>query len=77
VKKLGPFEEFGSSNLGTGLSKKYRDNKDLEKELKKESKKERLSISAITSSQFLFKVDIKHYQGKIDVVKLNRWLQQL
>jgi hypothetical protein len=40
-----------------------------------------INTSAITSSQSLFKVeakvDIKPYQGEIDVVKLNQWLQQL
>jgi hypothetical protein len=51
------------------------------KESRKEPKKEKPSSSAITPSQPLFKmevkVDIKPYQGEIDVVKLNHWLQQL
>jgi hypothetical protein len=77
--KFGPFREFGSSNSKVGSDEKYGDNEDPKKELKKELEKERPSSSAITSSQSLFKVevkvDIKPYQGEIDVVKLNQWLQ--
>jgi hypothetical protein len=55
--------------------------KTQKKEPKKEPEKEKPSSSVITSSQSLFKmevkVDIKPYQGEIDVVKLNHWLQQL
>jgi hypothetical protein len=58
------------------LDDKSRDNKDLEKELEKGLEKERPSFSAITSSQYFFKVDMKPYQGVIDVVKLNQWLQK-
>jgi hypothetical protein len=43
-----------------------------------ELEKEKPSSNVITSSQSLFKmeekVDIKHYQGVIDVVKFNHWL---
>jgi hypothetical protein len=71
------FKEFISSNLELGLDEKYRDNKDLKKDLKKEPKKEIPSFNAITP-QYLFrveeKVDIKPYQGDIDVVKMNQWL---
>jgi hypothetical protein len=49
--------------------------------LKNELEKEKLSSSVITPSQPLFKmevkVDIKPYKGRIDVVKLNYWLQWL
>jgi len=53
---------------------KYRDNEYLEKETRKELEKERPSSSAITFSQYFFKVevkvDIKSYQVEIDVVKI-------
>ena len=49
--------------------------------MEKEPKKERPSSNVITYFQSLFKVEvkveIKPYQGDIDVVKLNQWLQQL
>jgi hypothetical protein len=55
--------------------------KTQKKESKREPKKEKPSSSAITPSQPLFKMEvkvyIKPYQGEIDVVKLNYWLQQL
>jgi hypothetical protein len=80
-RNFGPFKEFGSSNSKHGSDEKYGDNKDPKKESKKESKKERPSSNSITSSPSLFKVkakvDIKSYQGEIDVVELNQWLQQL
>jgi hypothetical protein len=41
--------------------------------------KEKPSSSSITRSQPLFKIEVKMvimpYQGEIDVVKLNHWLQ--
>jgi hypothetical protein len=47
----------------------------------KEPKKEKPSSSSITLSQYLFKmearVDIKTYQGEINVLKMNHWLQKL
>jgi hypothetical protein len=71
----------GRSNSEVGSYKKSRDNENPKKELKRDPNKERLSLSAITSSQYLFKVevkvDIKPCQDEIDVLKLNRWLQQL
>jgi hypothetical protein len=77
--KFGPFGEVGGSNSEVGLDEKLGDNEDPEKESKKELEKEQPSSSVITSSQSLFKmevkVDIKPYQGEIDVVKLNHWLQ--
>jgi hypothetical protein len=49
--------------------------------LKIESEKEKTSSSFNISSQPMSKieakVDIKLYQGEIDVVKLNHWLQPL
>jgi hypothetical protein len=79
VNKFGPFGEVGGSNSEVGLDEKLGDSEDPEKELKKEPEKEKPSSSAITPSQPLFKmevkVDIKPYQGEIDVVKLNHWLQ--
>jgi hypothetical protein len=49
--------------------------------LRKEPEKEQPSSISITTSQYLFKmevkVDIKQYQGKIDALKLNTLLQQL
>ena len=54
------------------------DSEDPKKQLKKELKKEQPSYNVITPSQPLFKmdekVDIKQYQGDIDVVKLNHQL---
>jgi hypothetical protein len=79
--KFKPFGECGISNSEARSNKKSRDNEDLENELEKEQEKERPSFSAITSSQSLFKVeaevDIKSYQGEIDAIKLNQWLQPL
>jgi hypothetical protein len=75
VNKFGPFGEVGGSNLEVGLDDKSRYNEDSKKELKKEPEKEKPSSSVITSSQSLFKmevkVDIKPYQGEIDAIKLN------
>jgi hypothetical protein len=52
-----------------------------EKESWKESEKEQSSSSVMNPSQSLFKmevkVDINPYQGEIDALKLNHWLQQL
>ena len=81
ANKFEPFKEVGASNLEAGSDEKLRDSEDPEKELKKGPEKEQPSSSAITPSQPLFKmeekVDINPYQGDIDVVKLNHWLQQL
>lgn len=77
--KFGPFREFGGSNSEATLDGKSRDNKNLEREMKKESEKERPSSSNNTSSQSLFKVEvkvgIKPYQGDIDAIKFNQWLE--
>ena len=47
----------------------------------KELEIENMSLSTNISSQPLFKMedkfDIKPYQGEIDSLKLNHWLQQL
>jgi hypothetical protein len=70
-RKFRPFREIGSSNLEASSNEKFKD-KDPEKIVGREPKKERPSFS-ITSFQSLFKaevkVDIKPYQGEIDVVK--------
>jgi hypothetical protein len=59
LEKVWTFREVGGSNLEIGLDEKSGDSED--------------------PSQPLFKmevkVDIKPYQGEIDVVKLNHWLQ--
>jgi hypothetical protein len=81
ARKLGPFREVGGSNSEIGSDEKSRDNEDPEKESWKEPEKEQSSSSAINPSQSLFKmevkVDINPYQGEIDALKLNHWLQQL
>jgi hypothetical protein len=78
-KKIVPFREFGSSNLESILYRKSINNEDLEKNPKMELEKEISSCSAITSSQYLFKleskVEIKNYQGEIGIVNFNQWLQ--
>jgi hypothetical protein len=80
-KQVHIIQEVGGSNLEIGSNGKPRDNEDLEKELRKELEKEKSSSSSITPSYYLFKmeakVNTKSYQGDIDVVKLNHWLQQL
>jgi hypothetical protein len=64
--------------LETGSKRKLRENEYLER---KEPKKEKPTSSAITPSQYLFKMKVKEginpYQGEIDALKLNHWLQQL
>jgi hypothetical protein len=81
VNKFGPFRDVGNSNSEVGLGEKLRDNKDPKKDSRKYPEKEQSSSSGITPSQYLFKmetkVDIKPYQGDIDLVKLNHWFQQL
>jgi hypothetical protein len=81
ASNLGPFKEIGSSNSEIRSKGKSRDNQDLEKESGKEPEKEKSSFSSINLSQSLLnmevKVDIKTYQGEIDALKLNHWLQQL
>jgi len=71
--KFGCFGELGSSNSKASLNRKFGENK--AQESKKDPKKERPNSNAITSSQSLFKmdvkVDIKPYQREIDV-KLNQ-----
>jgi len=78
AQALRPFGEVSNSNLEVVLSEKVEYNEDLENESKKELKKEQPSSSAITPLQSLFKMeaklDIKPYQGEINVVKLNNWL---
>ena len=81
ARKLIPFREVGGSNLEIRSDGKLGDNEDLEKELWNELDKEQPSSSTINPSQSLFKmeakVDIKPYQGEIDALKLNHWLQHL
>jgi hypothetical protein len=81
ASKLRPFREVGGSNSEIRSDGKLGDNKDPEKESRKEPKKEQSSSSTINPSQYLFnmeeKVDINPYQGEIDALKLNHWLQQL
>ena len=64
-----------------GSEGKSRDGEDRENEFRKELEKEKQSSNVITHSQYLFKmevkVDIKPYQGEINAIQLNNWLQQL
>jgi hypothetical protein len=81
ASNLRPFREVGGSNSEIRSDGKSGDNEDLEKESWKEPEKEKSSSSVINPSQSLFnmevKVDINPYQGEIDALKLNHWLQQL
>jgi hypothetical protein len=81
ARNLRPFREVGGSNSEIRSDGKLGDNEDPKKESWKEPKKEKLSSSTINPSQYLFnmeeKVDINPYQGEIDALKLNHWLQQL
>jgi hypothetical protein len=81
ASNLRPFRDDGGSNSKIRLEGKLRDWEDSRKESRKESKKEKPSSSVVNPSQSLFnmevKVDIKPYQGDIDALKLNHWLQQL
>jgi hypothetical protein len=81
ASKFRPFREVGGLNSEIRSDGKLGDNEDPEKESWKEPKKEKLSSSTINPSQYLFnmeeKVDINPYQGEIDALKLNHWLQQL
>jgi hypothetical protein len=81
ASNLRPFREVGGSNSEIISEGKLRDNEDPEKESRKEPKKEKPSLSVINPSQSLFKmevkVDINPYQGEINALKLNHWLQQL
>jgi hypothetical protein len=81
TNKLGPFVEVGVSNSEIGSEGKLGDNEDLEKKSRKEPKKEKPSSIAIIPSQYLFKMEvkvyIKPYQGEINVLKLNDWLNKL
>ena len=74
---FGHLRDFGGSYSDLGFEEKSKDKSDLEKE----STKELSSSSTNIPSQSLFKmevkVDIKPYQGEIDALKLNHWLQQL
>jgi hypothetical protein len=71
----------GGSNSEIRSEGKLGDQEDSGKESWKESEKEQLSSSVVNPSQSLFKmevkVDINPYQGEIDALKLNHWLQQL
>jgi hypothetical protein len=76
-----PFEEVGFSRLEVRSEEKPIDSENLEKEMKKRVRERKPSSNVITPSQIVFKmevkVDINPYQGQIDVVNLNQWLQQL
>jgi hypothetical protein len=79
--KLGPFRDDGGSNLENRSEGKLEDQEDSGKESRKESEKEQPSSSVVNPSQSLFKmeakVDIKPYQGEINALEMNHWLQQL
>jgi hypothetical protein len=82
ANKLRPFGEVGGSNSEIRSEGKLGEIMKTQKRSRgKSPEKEKPSSSAITPSQYLFKmevkVDIKPYQGEIDALKLNHWLQQL
>ena len=76
-----PFIEISRSNLEVGLDGKSGDTKNQKKELKKMLEKDTSSLISNSYSPYIFnvegKVDIKHYKGETDVIKLNQLLQQL
>jgi hypothetical protein len=78
-RKIRPFGDDGGSNSKNKSKDKSKDQE--ENESWKESGKEHLSLSGMNPSQSLFnmeaKVDIHPYQGEVDVLKMNHWLQQL
>jgi hypothetical protein len=80
ANNLRLFREVGGLKSEIRLDRKQGDNKDLEKESQKEPEKEKSSSSTINPSWYLFKmevkVDINPYQGDINKLKLNHWLQQ-
>jgi hypothetical protein len=81
ANNLRPFREVGGSNSEIRSEGKQEIMKTQKRSRGKSLRKRKPSSSAITPSQSLFKmeakVDIKPYQGEIDAVKLNHWLQQL
>jgi hypothetical protein len=76
--KFKHFGDVGGSNSNVGPDEKLGNSEDPENKFKKRPKKEKPSSCTITPSLNLFKieekVDIKPYQGEIDVVKYN-WFQ--
>jgi hypothetical protein len=77
--KFEPFRDVGGFNSEVGSDEKSGDIKDPKKDSKKDPENENPSSSTITPLQTLFemkvKVDIKPYQGEINTIKLNHWLQ--
>jgi hypothetical protein len=80
-RNLRPFGEARGSNFDIISEGKLVDNEDLKKELRKEPEKEKPSLIVVNPSYSLFKMEVKvninPYQGEIDILKLNHWLQQL
>jgi len=81
ASKLESFGYYGGSNLEIESEVKSGDREDSGKESWKEFEKEKPSLSVVNPSQYLFnmeeKVDLNPYQGEIDALKSNHWLQQL
>jgi hypothetical protein len=81
ARKLRFFKDDGGTNSKIGSEGKSGDHEDSRKESQKESEKQQLISSVINPSHSLFnmevKLDINPYQGEIDALKLNHWLQQL
>jgi hypothetical protein len=79
--KFKTIREVGGSNFEIILEGKSSDNEYPKKESRKESEKEKSSSSTINPSHSLFnmeeKLDTNPYQGEIDALKPNHWLQQL
>jgi hypothetical protein len=59
ANKLGVFGEVGSYTSKIKSKEKTRDNQDLEKQLRKETKKKQPSSNSVTSSHYLFKMEVK------------------